>query len=166
MKRLIFVLSVFVMTVCTTMTICSAVTYNVIQLSEGSGDAGPPRINDSGHVVWEKNSNIYLYDGTTTTKISTGSSHGFSPDINNAGTVVWYFSHYLDNRFYVFNGSSITSIDVPYGIGSPQINNQGQFAWIGRGSDELDLEIFLYEGANIIQITDNAYDDTAFEFQP
>jgi hypothetical protein len=163
MKRLIFVLSVFVMTVCTTMTICSAVTYNVIQLSEGSGDAGPPRINDSGHVVWEKNSNIYLYDGTTTTKISTGSSHGFSPDINNAGTVVWYFSHYLDNRFYVFNGSSITSIDVPYGIGSPQINNQGQFAWIGRGSDELDLEIFLYEGANIIQITDNAYDDTAFD---
>jgi hypothetical protein len=41
---------------------------------------------------------------------------------------------------------------------NPQINAGGWVTW--EGWDGIDLEIFLYDGINIIQITDNSYNDS------
>ena len=45
----------------------------------------------------------------------------------------------------------------PYEDANPKINNNGYVVW--EGYDGTDWEIFLYDGIETIQLTDNSYDD-------
>jgi Tol biopolymer transport system component len=97
-------------------------------------------MNDSGQVVWvaepvpeageDQDSEIFLYDGTRAIQVT-------------------------DNAYPDFRTIAIY----------PQINRSGHIVWMGcpRGSvyewDEDDWEIFLYDGNDVIQITDDSVYD-------
>ena len=115
-----------------------------------------PDINNNGQVAWEAIGEIFLYDGNVINHLTDNDIFDGSPQINNNGQVVWYWSN-IRNFFYDSTTTTqITNVDSFRG-GYPQINNNGYVVWYE--SDGHDQEIFLYDGSNKIQKTDNEYGD-------
>jgi len=127
-----------------------------------------PQINNNGHVVWyglpddEEDTEVFLYDGTTTNQITDNGYDDERPQINDNGHVVW--SGRPDNQdleIFLYDGTTTNQItDNGYDDERPQINDNGHVVWLGRHAGQ-DLEIFLYDGTTITQITSNGYDDYA-----
>ncbi len=79
------------------------------------------------------------------------------PQINSNGYVVWQ-----GGGIWLYDGATTTQISAS-GL-RPQINDNGWVVWTGcDGADcwggDGDWEIFLYDGVNTTQLTNNAYDD-------
>ncbi len=136
-----------------------------IQLSHSDYTDGAPQINDKGLVAWvgggDRTSDIWLYDGTRTinlTDIETPQS-GFVdsglPQINSSGAMTWtQSSNYSAWKVILFDGNEIKELGP--GLES-QINDRGWVVW--KSHDGNDYEIFLYDGNETIQLTDNDIDD-------
>ena len=150
-------------------------SVNITQLSSNETQSVCPSINNSGYVVWSGWSpghDIYLYDGIITTKF--GLSGDFTvadvyPQINNNGNIVWESFDGYDHNLYLYKGinrtlitSSICADDVYLWEEEhhfyPQLNDSGYVVW--QQWDGNDYEIFLYNGSDITQLTDNtSYDN-------
>lgn len=115
-----------------------------------------PHINDNGYVVWQRSdggdNEIFLYDGSTITQITDNDYNDWEPQINNNGHVVWGSSEGI----FLFDGSATTKISEY--LGDYQINDNNYVVWWAREPSQ-DAEIFLYDGSEIIQITNNDCDD-------
>jgi len=142
-----------------------------------------PQINDVGDVVWvqevyitwmgdilNNNKEIFYYDGENTIRLTNNYDDDNDPQINNSGEVVWIRFDGIDNEIFYYDGIDIVKLtDNDYDDDSPQINDCGETVWVrhdvpwkGLLYDYYDLntsEIFYYDGANIIQLTDNDYYD-------
>jgi len=134
--------------------------YITTQITSNSYYDHNPQINDNGYVVWRgyegSYCDIFLYDGTSVTNISSGlfpADYNNEPQINNNGYVVWHSGSSIGN-IYLYDGTSATRIG--YGL-QPRMNNNGFVVWVGYGG--LDSEIYLYDGTNTRQLTEDAYDD-------
>jgi hypothetical protein len=137
-----------------------------------------PRLNNNGHLVWRgSGSGIFLYDGTSTTQI-TSAADVSGPQINDNGHVVWSQYDGSDPEIFLYDGMSIIQItDNTLNEASPRINNNGYVVWdacdtpgpLGctpsippfPGGDG-DEEIFLYDGTDTIQLSNNKY----YELRP
>ena len=79
--------------------------------------------------------------------------HRHEPQINDHDQLVWGGGSYVN--FY--DGSTIIKIAECNTYMSPQLNNNGYVVWFDY--DGSDTDVFLYDGSNTIQLTDNDYDD-------
>jgi len=139
------------------------------QLTDTPYDEYAPQISDNGNVVWytdidegaEVNYQVFLYDGTSVSRISEPHvSYNVNPLINANGRVIWE-SQYFSHRIYIYDTDGTTRFIVrptTYPIERMSLNDKGQFTWsafIKEGDSFGDYKIFLYDGAEIIQLADN-----------
>jgi hypothetical protein len=127
-----------------------------------------PQINDNDDMVWTediggyKGQEVFLYDGSTTTRLTYNDYHDMHPQINNNGYVTWmgpYSSE--EEEIYLYDGSAIIQLtDNLYPDNYPQINNSNYVVWQGRpGADWAGYEIFLYNGSSTMRLTEDNYID-------
>lgn len=118
---------------------------------------------DGGDVVWSNDQNLYLYDGSATVEISDTVLYPekiYNPLISN-GQVVWSVGEFAPGvlfDLYFHNGAETSVIANNCSLWDFDIDN-GNVVWAGE--DGNDTEIFLYDGSEIRQLTDNDYDDVS-----
>ena len=127
----------------------------ITQLTDNSYDDKGAQIYGS-NVVWEghdgSDSEIFLYDGTTTMQLTNNNYNDFCPRIHGSN-VVWQGS----GEIFLYDGDTITQItDDSFVAYWTQIHGSNVVwtAWDGN-----DFEIFLYDGNSTIQLTNNDYGD-------
>ncbi|MEK6714494.1 MAG: alpha/beta fold hydrolase [Candidatus Omnitrophota bacterium] len=129
-----------------------------IQLTNNDYWDGYPYIHN-GQVVWfampssysSDRSEIFLYDGSQIKQLTNNSYPDEYPKIHN-GQIIWLSG----GRVLFYDGVQTIQLTGTYGNKDPQIYG-GQVVW--RGWDGHDYEIYLYDGKQIIQLTNNNYND-------
>jgi hypothetical protein len=121
-----------------------------------------PRISEQ-NVVWEgfaggtaNDREIYLNDGVTTTRLTTNSFPDFDPRVSG-NNVVWWGGVFNDFQVSLFDG--VTTLEISSGVRNqfPEIDGDN-VVW--QSYDGHDYEIMLWNGHEVIQLTNNDYDDT------
>lgn len=128
-----------------------------IWLYDGSGSeeishtGEDPHISDNGEVVWMdsaaadgNDTEIFLYDGTTTTQLTHNNDDDLNPQINASGEVVWARSHELirtamgslySDKIVLYDGMETTELATTYGSSfqsrAPKIGADGTVVWAG-----------------------------------
>lgn len=143
------------------------------RLSNG-GDNGCADINDKGQVAWSGTARgirneIWLYNGTETIQLTDNDDHDAWPQINNNGSVSWFrmYDRAPGIDVFMYNGVETKQLTAGtlagYG-GETQINDKGWVVWSGgSGVDPYGnySEVYLYDGVNVIQLTNNDFYDRA-----
>jgi hypothetical protein len=129
-----------------------SVLIDIIGLSSWPTVSSKPDINDNGHIVWQSDGEILLYDGSAITQITDNDYSDWEPQINNNGYVVWGSTEGI----FLYDGTITTKLSE-YGY-NYHINDNNYVVWEAREPDQ-DMEIFLYNVSEVIQITNNDYDD-------
>lgn len=155
--------------------------YNGTDILQLSTTGRTPKINDSGHVVWDEDvlwldgittdSEIFLYDGFSTTQITDNDFDDHLPQINNSGIITWdgwEGSHTLNPpdidwytwNIYMYDGISISKIsDTIYSDMGSKINATGDVIWTWQNEFANSGELYLYDGISTILISDNVWTD-------
>ena len=142
----------------------SVYLYNGVNASpipDSSGGSYP--IIDNGKVAWYNNSQVFMYDGIQTKQLSTDNRTINTIGISN-GEMFWMSSDVNgNNAIYFYDGTEnkkiadiMIDVNSPWSVPLPQINN-GNVVW--SSYDGSDYEVFLYDGANITQLTNNTVGD-------
>jgi hypothetical protein len=100
---------------------------------------------------------IYLYNGTTTTRITNNSFSDFAPQASGQN-LVWWGGVFNNFQVYRFDGSTVTQLSTGIRNRFPQVDGDN-IVW--QGYDGHDEEIFFSNGQDVIQLTHNEYDDTS-----
>lgn len=113
-----------------------------------------PRMNNRGEVVWVGHDDpapeIFLYDGANTVQLTDNDYADYSPEINDNGQIVWEAE-----GIWLYDGVNAKEIS---GTGSgARISGNDEVVWYGLAGN--DYEVFLYDGTNTTQLTNNDYDD-------
>jgi len=125
-----------------------------------------PQINDNGYVVWwgytnpgDRVGNIFLFDGSSSIRLTDNSSRDSHPQINNNGYVVWRGSvGGSDSEVFLYDGSTTTQLtDNSYDDWEPQINDDGFVVWYGSTNAWYYSDIFLYDGSTTAKLTGHPY---------
>ncbi len=129
------------------------------------------QLNEDDEIVWSASHealnvwDIYMYDANGINVVVDDELWHAFPQIDGQGNVVWMrgtgYAYLPENQstFEILfcNNSQITQLTNNNQFdGFPKISN-GLVTWYGY--DGHDYEVFLYNGNNTIQITDNEYDD-------
>jgi len=128
-------------------------------------DDSDPQINVYGHITWQGwmgaspmvPQEIFLFNGTTTTRLTNNLESDIIPQIGDGGYVAWEHTGVPDSHIFLYDGASVTQISTTNNNSYPEINAGGSVTWMGH--DGTDSEIFLYQGGAVHQITNNSYDD-------
>ena len=164
MKNVLRIFMVVMFVVFTSTALLSA-TVGAEQLTDNDVDDLFPRMNDSGgYVVWyagveSPHYDIFLYDGTTTTRLTDDDVDDRSVYVNDAGDVVW--SRGLAD-IYLYDGTlPIQNISADSNWNYHKaINNAGYVVWDSSvDNEDENREIYLYNGTETIQFTDNGVED-------
>lgn len=104
-----------------------------------------PRVNNAGQVVWQKESNIYLWDGFQVRRL-TDSRHAANPQINDAGQVVWDALAERGREIDLWDGVAVRPLTdgLSWDI-APKINRAGQVIW--SRSSSTGVQLYLWDGA-------------------
>jgi hypothetical protein len=139
----------------------------IIQITDNEYDDWGPRINASGYVVWigsdGHDDEIFYYNSTGINQLTDNGYQDKCPAINSSGYVVW--NGY--EEYFLYNGVNITQLsnDVYFGDwGCPQINSSGHVLWSGH--EGWSSELFLFDGANRIRLTNNDHEDHCGDINP
>jgi hypothetical protein len=108
-------------------------------LISGTGGCSFPDINNNGDIVWAGPNGIYFYDGTPTILL-LNSSNGNRPRINDNDYITW---SNLENIFLFTNSVTTQISNGTYNNRHPDMNNNGDIAWIGRDIAGSDYEIYM-----------------------
>lgn len=112
-----------------------------------------PQINNAGQVVWQRDREIVLWDGTALRQL-THSRNASNPQINDAGQVVWEAQEQWGSEIYLWDGANVRRLtDNRSPDVTPQINRAGQAVW--EGARGLEFQIFLWDGVAIRQLSQN-----------
>ena len=112
--------------------------------------------------AWDSNREleVFLYDGTTTTRLTDDFDGAHHLRINNAGQLVWYQFDGTDDEILFYDGTDIVQItDNDTQDYFPEMNDLGHLVWascdggIGDICEGGDYEVYLYDGAGITRIT-------------
>ncbi len=119
-----------------------AATWNVTQLSN-TGYNYFPEVSGS-NVVWQSwigdYSEIFLYDGTSTTQLTSSSHDGWNPKVSGSN-VVWRGWDGSDWEIFLYNGTPIHQLTNTGYNYSPEVSGSN-VVW--RDVSGSDSEIFLY----------------------
>jgi len=125
--------------------------YDGFSSEEISNTGSGPRISDNGEVVWYAyeatvgdDTEIFLYDGATTTQITHNNDDDVLPHINASGEVVWTGTHLLiesdmgdfyRDTIFLYDGMETTELATTYGTvfpsRAPKIGTDGTVVWAG-----------------------------------
>jgi len=131
-------------------------------------EPSPYDMSRGGWIAWiEDLSRVYRSDGTVTTQIDTGSHDRFLPRVSGNGHVAWMVRNpsYTSFGLYLYDGTAtvqVGTIETSLPYDTPfDVNGAGWVAWRSPGPDpeDEDQEIFLYDGAGTVQLTDDAFED-------
>ena len=125
-----------------------------------------PHLNNRGEVAWLQSYqpgapdnnlwDVYLYTGGGVTRLTNDLSGQGPPRLNDNGWVTWDGNRSEDwdwnSRIYLYKGASPPQV-IAYTPGqncsNPQINNQGQVAWINFNTNATPYyNIYLWNGTN------------------
>ena len=142
--------------------VSNAQTYTVIQITDNTVFDLNPSLNNNGDIAWERLEgsawDIYFYDFSedSTTPVATAGNNG-DPALNNNGVIAYqkvYGCPPLPCEMDVFTFDTSTGIETnitnsAIGCGGPQINDNGDIAYIWQGTPgEADTyEVFLYRAS-------------------
>jgi PKD repeat protein len=163
MKRSLCALLVFLVAMVSMMTICNAVPYDIVRLTNNLVDDTVPQISANGHVAWVfrdyPNVEILLYDGASTTRLSGNTYDDTFTKISANGHVAWVFHDFPNVEIFYYDGTTTTMLgSYLHLVGPvPDLNANGHVVW--NAYDGSDGEIFLYDGTSTTQLTNNDYDD-------
>ncbi|MHC4445016.1 MAG: TolB family protein, partial [Planctomycetota bacterium] len=101
-------------------------------------------------------SEIFLYDGTSTTQLTNNSYGDYFPQVSGSN-VVWQGYDGNDYEIFLYDGTSTTQLtNNSYQDIDPQVSGSN-VVW--SGGYPYDSEIFLYDGTSTTQLTNNSYGD-------
>ncbi|MGA1871847.1 MAG: hypothetical protein ACMUJM_25275 [bacterium] len=121
-------------------------------------------INTVGYTSWSEydadDAEVFLYDGNNVNKLSDNTYDDINPQINARGDVVWEGNEGSDWKIFLYKYSeaAVKKLrDKRKRAKDIRINSQGMVSW--TGFDGKDWEIFLYNGKEVIQLSNNEYND-------
>jgi beta propeller repeat protein len=125
-----------------------------------SGQSIRPQISGNSVVWWSYDGNdseIYFWDGSTTTQVTNNSTDDYAPQISG-NNVVWHGYDGNDSEIYFWDGSTVTQVtnNSIYDY-APQISGNNVVWWSYDGND---YEIYFWDGSTVTQVTNNSIDDT------
>ncbi|NQU21930.1 MAG: hypothetical protein HQ567_11660 [Candidatus Nealsonbacteria bacterium] len=131
-------------------------TATTKQLTDNGYPDDQPQISGS-NVVWQGGSGgdaeIFFYDGSTTKQLTNTSHHHSNPQISGSN-VVWS----CVEGYFFYDGSTTKRLNYSDAGTHPEVSGSN-VVWNGRLNSGADYEIFLYDGTDITQLTDNNYED-------
>ncbi len=136
-------------------------------------DSESLEFNDLGQLVWKTDSGIYFHDGAKVVHLNQNMAPGDTPRLNNNGHVAWVGYDGNDYEIFLYDGmKTIQLTSNRYDDTAPAVNDNGEVVWVGRagesivspfippdGKERRRDEIFLYDGKEIIQLTQNLFRD-------
>ncbi len=137
---------------------------SIIQLSKNSDDNYYPSAYET-EVAWQisslsSSSSIVYWNGNTTTNVTGDFSFAGSPSLYN-GTIAWFGNKEAYEAWNIFywDGNQTHQITNNGSQSSPSLFN-GTIAWVGDDdANDLNNEIFYWNGTDIQQISTNPYLD-------
>lgn len=141
--------------------------YEVVVLANDLGIHSRPDINNRGDVVWSSSfpideSDVWLFSDGIIQKISEPESYDVNPAINNNGVVAWrrcesFFAEACE--LVTWQDGEITHIPAPVTIDRTlDINDAGDIVFEHDFLETANhVELFLYDGETVEQITDNGF---------
>ena len=116
-----------------------------------------PRVSGS-NAAWqiyrESNRRIFFYDGSSTTEIEATTFIWDGP-LASGSNIAWDASvDGIELDIYLYDGSTTTKIPGTSGHNLHDLSGS-------RTTSTKDGEVFLYDGTNTIQLTNNSYSDTS-----
>lgn len=114
-------------------------------------------INDNGEAAILADGDVYFFDGTNLNNITNGSLAVNSLQghtLNNSGHIV--FS--TGSQLFLYDGSAINPIPTGnnfISIGTPQLNNQGQIAFLGITASPHRADMFIFSGNTILHLSND-----------
>lgn len=122
---------------------------------------------DGQKVAWDgfehggtNNHEIFYYNGTTAVQLTDDEKNDFAPQVQGDNVVWWNLVAGVSTIQY-FDGSTVQTISTTSRNQWPQIDGD-YVVWQGKGETIGTLdddEIFLWDGSQVIQLTDNDVDD-------
>lgn len=133
MSKTILLISLIILS-CSSVAIAQIIDFDIVQVTENNlTDKYPddylPVINDAGDTMWNNNSTVLLRNGENTFQ--------YDPGLGYAGL-----------GFYIQDENSI--------------NESGEMVWSASAPDghsPVLYNVYMYDGNNVIQITDNSDDN-------
>lgn len=154
------------------------------QVNDNSGQYGwysqYPHLNNRGEVAWlqgyggnPNDMDVYLYTGGSVQPLTNNQSKQGPPRLNDNGWVTWDGDRRQDwdweTRVYLYSGTlpaPVIAYTPGQGCSNPQINNQGQVAWINNNSNATPYHnIYVWDGHANTKITNlgaTDYDGASF----
>ena len=111
-------------------------------------------LNNGGHVVWNSQGDIFLFDGTDSLRLTnTPDIFETRPSINTAGDIVWESADLAQTdshiEFFDSSGSEpITQLDTDDTVfdRNPKLADNGDVVWVA-GSDPANPSIIVYDAS-------------------
>lgn len=130
-----------------------------IQITNNEHQDANPQINDNGQVVWQgydgNDYEIYLWDGNVV-QLTNNEYNDVKPQINNKDHVVWVANEGTSNAdIMIWDGTKSISLYQSGEDDTPRINDNDVVVW--RGKNGSIWVIYLWDGDQIIQISNNDY---------
>lgn len=138
--------------------------YELVTLSETSATPSRPHINNAGQVVWAESdvpvrSNLFLYTpGEGVVQLTDDSTWDNRPALNNLGRMAWRSGDDAVPPMFVTMGApgELRSVLDGWSSWSVDINDAGWVVFDHDPAGDVDrAQVFLFDGDNVRQITDN-----------
>ena len=138
---------------------------NTTKIGDSVLPAFSPNSISSNNVVWAGNdgndSEIFLYDGITTTQLTDNDSVDFFPFVSG-NNVVWTGGSSSDDdsstEVFFYDGKNTIQLTDNDFLDFAISISGNNVIWFGN--DGNDSEIFLYDGTTTTQLTDNEINDS------
>jgi hypothetical protein len=150
--------------------------YEVVRLTDDEWSDIFPRINNLGHVIWQKRivnsygQEIFLYDGVRIRQITDNDLIDTHPDINDHGVMTWARRTKPElgadgDEIIVYDGMTERIItDNEYLDTGPRISNLGHVVWsqVTGGTCHSSRKL-LWDGARTTVIVDDGFNNGSAE---
>lgn len=128
--------------------------------SSGRIDYMFPDINNTDKIACRSNygyghGDVFFINGSALNQLTNDDSAGSPPKINSSG----YITFEKGGNIFLYNGSLTTQISTTPYCAYPKINSKGQVVWTGGTNSSNTEEIYLYDGTQTIQLTNNSVPD-------
>lgn len=125
---------------------------------------GTADFNNDGQAAWiENDGQVYLFNGSTTIKLTTGAVTAWNLSMNQNGYVAWDANDETGSRnIYLYNKKHTIRLSSSGVNGQPQLSDKGDVAWIQAEWDGFslsDFEIQYFDGHRTQQLTYNEVND-------
>ncbi|MCH8253271.1 MAG: hypothetical protein IID36_12540 [Planctomycetes bacterium] len=120
--------------------------------------------NDSDWITWTQfdfcvdpwESEVMLFIGGDTIQLTQGQITPRSPHINNLGEVVWGSRTETGGSLLTLWKDGVSTMITDWGL-APRINDLSEIAFHRWHEDNSTWQVWLYRGAEILQITDEPF---------